>query len=158
MLIASKRLCYHEGVSIGEKPWPTSPLFPSHLKAHLFSTSFFASIGSHGGACAEGERLRIASAAAVALQRLERRGTGAPVQSALFSQLGHKGDLVLIHFRDSLEALNQVELDLAQTGLYDFLTLSHSYVSVVELGLYKSSRKSYEAAAAKAAELAGVEG
>ncbi len=44
------------------------------------------------------------------------------VQTAsLFSQLGHKGDLILVHFRDSLEALNQVELDLAQTELYDFL-------------------------------------
>jgi hydrogen peroxide-dependent heme synthase len=62
------------------------------------------------------------------------------------SQLGHKGDLILIHFRDSLEALNQVELDLAQTELYDFLELRHSYVSVVELGLYESSRKTYEAA------------
>ncbi len=67
-------------------------------------------------------------------------------------QLGHKGDLILVHFRDSLEALNQVELDLAQTALYDFLDLRHSYVSVVELGLYESSRKTYEAAAAKGFE------
>ena len=43
------------------------------------------------------------------------------MQTALFSQLGHKGDLILVHFRESLEALNQVELDLAQTELYDFL-------------------------------------
>ena len=28
-----------------------------------------------------------------------------------------------MHFRESLEALNQVELDLAQTALYDFLEL-----------------------------------
>ncbi len=66
--------------------------------------------------------------------------------SALYSQLGHKGDLILVHFRDSLEALNQVELDLAQTALYDFLEPRHSYVSVVELGLYESTRKTYEAA------------
>jgi hydrogen peroxide-dependent heme synthase len=45
-----------------------------------------------------------------------------------------------------------VELDLAQTELYDFLELRHSYVSVVELGLYESSRKTYEAAAAKGFE------
>ena len=45
----------------------------------------------------------------------------AACRPALFSQLGHKGDLILVHFRDSLEALNQVELDLAQTALYDFL-------------------------------------
>jgi len=92
------------------------------------------------------ERERIATQAVEALNRLERKAPGAPIQTALFSQLGHKGDLILIHFRDSLEALNQVELDLAQTELYEFLDLRHSYVSVVELGLYESSRKSYEAA------------
>jgi peroxiredoxin len=102
--------------------------------------------------CADGERERITAQAVTALQRLERAGPDAPVRTALFSQLGHKGDLVLIHFRDSLEALNQVELDLAQTRLYDFLDLCHSYVSVVELGLYESSRKTWEAAAAKGLE------
>ncbi len=82
-----------------------------------------------------------------ALKALEHgEKSDAPAQTALFSQLGHKGDLILMHFRDSVEALNQVELDLAQTGLYDFLELRHSYVSVVELGLYESSRKTYEAA------------
>ena len=112
--------------------------------------------------CADGERRSIAAEGVAALQRLERgnhetagpkeANQAAPVQTALFSQLGHKGDLVLIHFRDSLEALNQVELDLAQTRLYDFLDLRHSYVSVVELGLYESSRKTWEAAAAKGLE------
>jgi chlorite dismutase len=45
-----------------------------------------------------------------------------------------------------------VELDLANRALYDFLTPTHSYVSVVELGLYESSRKTYEAASAKGFE------
>jgi chlorite dismutase len=104
--------------------------------------------------CAQGERKEIVAEAVAVLQRLERADTksDAPVQTALFSQLGHKGDLILVHFRDSLEALNQVELDLAQTKLYDFLDLRHSYISVVELGLYESSRKTYEAATAKGFE------
>jgi peroxiredoxin len=97
-------------------------------------------------------RERITAEAVAALKKLERSGEDAPVQTALFSELGHKGDLILVHFRESLEALNQVELDLAQTELYDFLELRHSYVSVVELGLYESSRKTYEAASAKGAE------
>ena len=83
------------------------------------------------------------------LQKLERDQPEAPVQTALFSQLGHKGDLIFLHFRKNFEELNQVELTLAQTPLYDFLDLRHSYVSVVELGLYESSRKTWEAAAAK---------
>ncbi len=97
---------------------------------------------------AEGERKSISADATSALQRMERSSDG-KIQSALFSELGHKGDLILVHFRDSLEELNQIELDLAQTALYDFFTPVHSYVSVVELGLYESTRKTYEAAAGK---------
>ena len=68
---------------------------------------------------------------------------GHPNQSALFSQIGHKGDLTLIHFRDSLEDLNRVELEVAQSGIYPYLQLTNSYLSVVELGLYESSEKIY---------------
>jgi chlorite dismutase len=75
------------------------------------------------------------------------------VRTALYSQIGHKGDLILVHFRESLDALNQVELDLAQTEFYEFITPVHSYVSVVELGLYESSRKTYEAASEKGQEM-----
>jgi chlorite dismutase len=95
------------------------------------------------------ERERVAAQAVTALHRLERESPNTPIRTALYSQLGHKGDLILIHFRNSLEALNQVELDLAQTELYDFFELRHSYISVVELGLYESTRKTYEAAAEK---------
>jgi hydrogen peroxide-dependent heme synthase len=98
--------------------------------------------------CAPGERTRLADEFTTLLRSLEKDANG-KVQTALFSQLGHKGDLILLHFRDSLEALNGIELALAQTSLYDFLTPVHSYVSVVELGLYESTRKTYEAAAAK---------
>jgi chlorite dismutase len=106
---------------------------------------------------AGGERGSILASAVEALQKLERKETNAPVRSALYSLLGHKGDLMLIHFRDSLEELNQVELALAQTPLYDLLELRHSYVSVVELGLYESSRKTYEAATAKGFEAHSAE-
>lgn len=95
------------------------------------------------------ERVEIAREAVETLKALEAPSAGAPAHSALFSQLGHKGDLLLVHFRESFEALNQVELTLAQCRLYHYLTLRHSYVSVVELGLYESTRKTYDAAAAK---------
>jgi chlorite dismutase len=101
---------------------------------------------------ADGERGKIVSDAIATLRSLERAAPDAPVRTALYSELGHKGDLILVHFRESFEALNQVELDLAQTALYDFLIPTHSYVSVVELGLYESSRKTYDAASAKGFE------
>jgi peroxiredoxin len=70
-------------------------------------------------------------------------------ETVLYSQLGHKGDLIFIHMRDSVEALNQVELQLAQTELYDYLEQTYSYLSVVELGLYESTSKTYSALAAR---------
>src|SRR5580693_3322479 len=101
---------------------------------------------------ADNERKKIVADAISALHAMERSGPDAPVRSALYSQLGHKADLIFVHFRESFEALNQVELDLAQTALSDFLIPTHSYVSVVELGLYESSRKTYEGASAKGLE------
>ena len=95
----------------------------------------------------ENDRKEIAGEFTEVLRGLERNEN--TVHTALYSELGHKGDLILIHFRDSLEALNRVELALAQCRLYDFLEQKHSYVSVVELGLYESSRKTWEAASAQ---------
>jgi hydrogen peroxide-dependent heme synthase len=87
------------------------------------------------------------------LQELEKGATeGHPSQSAAYAQLGHKGDLMLIHFRDSFEELSAVELALAQTEISDFLEPTHSYVSVVELGLYESSVKAYAGLAEKGVE------
>ncbi|WP_058185711.1 hydrogen peroxide-dependent heme synthase [Terracidiphilus gabretensis] len=108
----------------------------------------FADTSSYSESYSESERKKIVAEFISVFHGLEK-STDGKVQSALFSQLGHKGDLIFVHFRDSLEALNQVELTLAQTRFYDFLTPVHSYVSVVELGLYESTRKTYEAAAEK---------
>src|SRR5438270_9106745 len=60
----------------------------------------------------------IADEAAAALGDMEQNAKG---QSALFSVLGHKGDLMLVHFRDSFDALNQAELQLARLRISDYL-------------------------------------
>jgi peroxiredoxin len=62
-------------------------------------------------------------------------------QSAAYSMLGHKGDLMLVHFRDSFDELNATELQLNRTALQEYLEPVHSYLSVIELGLYDSSVK-----------------
>ncbi len=62
-------------------------------------------------------------------------------QTAVYSMLGHKGDLMAVHFRDSFDDLNAAELQLNRTEFADFLEPIHSYVSVIELGLYDSSVK-----------------
>jgi peroxiredoxin len=129
-------------------PLSDFPPVPLTLEGSSVLHQFFRFDWNAWHGCTVGERKRFASDATAALRLMERSAPDAPIRSALFSQLGHKGDLIFVHFRESLEALNQVELDLAQTPLYDFLTPVHSYVSVVELGLYESSRKTYEAAGA----------
>jgi chlorite dismutase len=63
--------------------------------------------------------------------------------SALFSLLGHKGDLMIVHFRRSLDELNHAELQLAHSRFNEFLEPANSYLSVVELGLYEASVKLY---------------
>jgi peroxiredoxin len=68
-------------------------------------------------------------------------------QSALFSLLGHKGDLMFAHFRRSFAELNQAELKLARLRLNDYLEPTSSYLSVVELGLYESTSKTYSSLA-----------
>jgi len=136
---------------------PTHPPVPLTLEGSSVLHQFFRFDWKAWNGCAPGERksaaggerAKIVADAVATLKTIERKDENATVRSALYSQLGHKGDLMLIHFRDSLEELNQVELSLARTPLYDFLELRHSYVSVVELGLYESSRKTYEAASAK---------
>lgn len=64
--------------------------------------------------------------------------------SAAFAQIGHKGDLLLVHFRESLEDLNDTEILLNSVELFEYMELSNSYVSFVELGLYDSTVKLYE--------------
>ncbi|HZB87221.1 MAG TPA: hydrogen peroxide-dependent heme synthase [Terracidiphilus sp.] len=125
------------------------PPVPLTLEGSAVLHQFFRFDWTKWRATPVADRERIAAEATALLSNLERANADTPVRSALFSQLGHKGDLILMHFRESLEALNQIELDLAQTSLFDFLEIKHSYVSVVELGLYESSRKTYEAASAK---------
>lgn len=63
--------------------------------------------------------------------------------SGLFSLLGHKGDLMLIHFRRSFDELSEAELSLQRSPIWEFLEPLHSYLSVVELGLYESTGKTY---------------
>ena len=92
------------------------------------------------------QRSEIVREAATALADMERNPSG---QSAAFSLLGHKGDLIIVHFRQSFDELGRVERHIAQLRLADYLEPTSSYLSVVELGLYDSSLKTYTSLAAR---------
>src|SRR5271168_3256778 len=94
-------------------------------------------------------RREIANEAAQLLSGMESKIDG---QSAVFSLLGHKGDLMLVHFRESFDQLNQAELDISRLRLNQFLEPATSYLSVIELGLYESSLKTYKALAERGVE------
>ncbi|MGC2186278.1 MAG: hydrogen peroxide-dependent heme synthase [Terriglobales bacterium] len=90
---------------------------------------------------AAADKSAIVDEAAGVLAGMEPNSGG---QSALFSLLGHKGDLMLVHFRHSFDELSAVELQLAQLRLADFLEPATSYLSIIELGLYESTIKAYQ--------------
>ena len=69
---------------------------------------------------------------------MEVREQGA---TALVHLLGHKGDLMFVHFRPDFEALTECETAIAGLRLFDYLVPTTSYVSIVELGMYEMTAK-----------------
>jgi len=88
----------------------------------------------------DGLKTEIVHEAAGFLSRADQNPSG---QSALYSLLGHKGDFMFVHFRSGFDDLNKVELELAQLRLSEYMEPTTSYLSVIELGLYESSLKTY---------------
>src|SRR3954447_8495126 len=72
--------------------------------------------------------------------------------SALYSLLGHKGDLMMVHFRSSFQKLEQAQRCLRKLRLFDYLEAASSYLSMVELGLYESTQKVYSSLAGQGIE------
>ena len=97
----------------------------------------------------QAEQHEIASEASAALLKMENDVAG---QTALFSLLGHKGDLLVVHFRNSFDQLKAAELAIAKLRLSDYMEQTTSYLSVVELGLYESSVKLYRELRGKGVE------
>ena len=86
-------------------------------------------------------RAAVLAEAAPVLEAMEQPRDGN--QSAVFSLIGHKGDLLFLHFRHSFEELHEAELQLARLRLSDYLEPTTSYLSIIELGLYESTSKVY---------------
>jgi chlorite dismutase len=82
----------------------------------------------------DGERRQRAAATVDGLAGMPRGEDGA---TALTTLLGHKGDLMLIHFRRDFDALQAAQLAVARLAIAPFLEPTTSYVSIVELGMYE---------------------
>src|ERR1041385_4007899 len=90
------------------------------------------------------ERSKILKEANRVLGAMEKPAEGGR-QSAVFSLLGHKGDLLFVHFRRNFEELNQAQVAVGRLALSEYMEPAHSYLSVIELGLYESTSKVYAA-------------
>ncbi len=122
------------------------PAVPLTLEGSAVLHQLFRFRWSQWRAASDGDRARITAEAQSALATMETAG------SALFSMLGHKGDLLFIHFRPDFEQLNQAQLALNQLELLEYLEPAVSYLSVIELGLYESSVKLYRDLVARGIE------
>jgi chlorite dismutase len=89
-----------------------------------------------------GERARDAAGALAGMRG--EQGT-----TALSTLLGHKGDLMLVHFRRTFDDLQSAQLAVARGALAPFLEPTASYVSIVELGLYEMTAQIHARLAGK---------
>lgn len=119
---------------------PASPAVPLTIEGYCVLHQMMRIRWAAWRALRAAQKTEIAHEAVGVIGKMEQSEAG---QSAMYSLLGHKGDLMLIHFRKSFDELNQTELQLTKLKLNDFLEPTTSYLSVIELGLYESSTKTY---------------
>jgi len=86
----------------------------------------------------ERERRRAVEEGSAFMQRREAVADADAGESALFSVLGHKADLLCLHFRPSLDELSTIERRFEDTALAKFTERTTSYLSVTEVSGYVS--------------------
>lgn len=121
-------------VSAREATEMHDPRVPETLEGWSVLHQMFRVRWSEWEAQSASDRDGKAGEAAEALAGMPRGSEGSTVPVTM---LGHKGDLLLIHFRKDFEALQAAQLAVARLGLAPFLEATTSFVSVVELGLYE---------------------
>ena len=122
------------------------PAVPLTLEGAALLHQFFRISRPRWNSLTVSRRAEIVGQAADAFAFMERREGG---QTALFSEIGHKSDLIAVHFRRGMEELDAAQLEVSRLALYEFIEPASSYVSVVEIGLYEASVKLYRELAAR---------
>jgi chlorite dismutase len=85
-----------------------------------------------------------------AAERLE--GMAAPASggwSAVVPLLGSRGDVMLMHFRPTLEGIGDVQRALASEALFDSLVPLYTFLSITEAGLYHATAQLAQEAATR---------
>jgi hydrogen peroxide-dependent heme synthase len=111
---------------------------PNTLEGFSILHQFFRIRFREWASRAAHERAQVLAQASSMFSAMSESGNGG---TALFNELGHKADLLVIHFRQVFEELAEAERELARSPLSEYLEQSGSYLSVVEIGLYESTVK-----------------
>jgi peroxiredoxin len=82
------------------------------------------------------ERLAVLAEATAWLR--EQAGAG-QMRSALYSMVGQKADLLLLHYRDNPEGINRTERSFRRLRLFSYLRPAGSYLSVIEASLAEAN-------------------
>ena len=122
------------------------PAVPLTMEGFAVLHQMFRIVRPRWRALGATEQKRVVSQAAALAEEMARRDDG---ESAIFSQVGHKGDLLVLHFRRTFDELNRAELAIANLELSDYLEPATSYLSVIELGVYEASVALYNSLLAK---------
>jgi hydrogen peroxide-dependent heme synthase len=108
---------------------------PQTLDGHYVLHDGYTFLWSAWGELSAKEREDIAGEAAEWLR--DEAGVG-ETYSALFSMMGHKSDIMLVHYRSKIDALNRTERGWKRLRLSGYLRSTYSYFSVIEASLYEA--------------------
>jgi len=87
------------------------------------------------------ERQAVAAEAAAFFEDAQAIKDAPEGSSAIYSVIGHKADLMIIHLRPTMDQLSALERGFNRTRLATYTTQPYSYFSVTELSLYEASAR-----------------
>ncbi|HEY3134285.1 MAG TPA: chlorite dismutase family protein, partial [Gemmatimonadaceae bacterium] len=87
----------------------------------------------------------------------KRKNSGRAGWSCFAGLIGSTSDLMVIHFRETLDAIDDAELALAKSELGKGLDLVYSFLSVTEAGLYHITAELARAAEARGGKVGDAE-
>jgi len=100
-------------------------------------------------------RIRQRDEAIAALAQLASPASGG--WSAVVPLIGSRADVMLVHFRPTLDDIGEAQRALARLPLFDLLRVEYSFLSVTEAGLYHASAQLAQAAEARGGAVGDAE-
>jgi chlorite dismutase len=122
---------------------------PQTLEGHYVLHDLYAVSWSFWQAQPSAEREAVIGEASAWLQDIAGVGE---THSAIFSMVGQKGELLFLHYRKNVDALNRTERAFRRLRLYNYLRPVYSYFSVIEASLYEATAIAQRKAGEKGAK------